>query len=30
MLGVKLSDLVSDLIAENVTANVRQIGGHAE
>ena len=27
MLGVKLSDPVSDLIAENVTANVRQIEG---
>ena len=27
MLGVQLSDAVSDLIAENVTANVRQIEG---
>ena len=27
MLGVKLSDPVTDLIAENVTANVRQIEG---
>lgn len=27
MLGVKLSDDISDLIAENVTANVRQIEG---
>ena len=27
MLGVKLSDQISDLIAENVTANVRQIEG---
>lgn len=27
MLGVKLSDSISDLIAENVTANVRQIEG---